>query len=530
MANSNLFQSAPRTGNALAADTVNNAGGVAYAMPPKHALAQLVATGTFNDTVYTKAEDQLKLFLNLSTDVDSLYLAKLAVYGRQRAFMKDTPAMLAAILAARKTPESLSLLKLIFPTVIDNPKQVRNFVQILRSGVTGRKSLGTAVKKLIGASILRNPKRTFTGGLGDKPTMADVIKLARPKPENDEQRAFLGYMIDKAHDVSALPSIVKDYEAFKSYKLKGGEAVSVPDVDFRMLATFPLTSEEWAAIAEKGGFHMVRMNLNTFERHGVFKDPKVTAVIAAKLRDREAILKAKVFPYQILIAYLTATTVPVEIREALQDAMEIATENVPALTGSVYVFPDISGSMDMAVTGSRGEATSAVTCKMTAALISSAILRTSRQAKVIPFSDRLNIVDMNPRDSVMTNTSFLNSLPNGGTACSLPLQYLNDQGIKPDVMIYVSDYESWLDSSRNNDAPRMATQWARMKARNPNAKLICINLAPGCTLQVSSDKNVLNIGGFSDLVFDEIARFINGTTADVEDVASWVQAIEATTL
>ena len=34
-----------------------------------------------------------------------------------------------------------------------------------------------------------------------------------------------------------------------------------------------------------------------------------------------------------------------ELREALQDAMEIALENVPAIDGKVYVFPDISGSM-----------------------------------------------------------------------------------------------------------------------------------------------------------------------------------------
>ena len=50
--------------------------------------------------------------------------------------------------------------------------------------------------------------------------------------------------------------------------------------------------------------------------------------------------------------------IPREITEALQDAMEIAIENVPEIDGKVYVFPDVSGSMSSAVTGFRKGATS----------------------------------------------------------------------------------------------------------------------------------------------------------------------------
>ena len=56
MANSTLFASLksllPR------ADTRNEAGGRAYTLPPKHALAQLAATGCFNGTYYTGADTQ----------------------------------------------------------------------------------------------------------------------------------------------------------------------------------------------------------------------------------------------------------------------------------------------------------------------------------------------------------------------------------------------------------------------------------------------------------------------------------------
>ncbi len=50
MANKNLFASA--TSVIPRADTRNEAGGLAYRLAPKHALAQLAATGCFNGVYY----------------------------------------------------------------------------------------------------------------------------------------------------------------------------------------------------------------------------------------------------------------------------------------------------------------------------------------------------------------------------------------------------------------------------------------------------------------------------------------------
>jgi len=66
---------------------------------------------------------------------------------------------------------------------------------------------------------------------------------------------------------------------------------------------------------------MVRMNLNTFARHGVFEIDGIAERIAAKLVDRDAIQRARVFPYQLMVAYQSLERkVPGVIREALQDA------------------------------------------------------------------------------------------------------------------------------------------------------------------------------------------------------------------
>ena len=84
---------------------------------PKHALAQLAATGCFNGTFYATAETQLDELRKLIDQVDdNVFLAKLAVYARERAFMKDMPAALLAVLSKRDP----QLMHKVFDRVVDN--------------------------------------------------------------------------------------------------------------------------------------------------------------------------------------------------------------------------------------------------------------------------------------------------------------------------------------------------------------------------------------------------------------------------
>src|ERR1700674_1963569 len=124
MANKNLFSSLksllPR------ANAVNEAGGRAYRLSPKHALAQLAA------------------LLTLVAEVDdNLFLAKLAVYSRERAFMKDMPAALLVLLS-RRDP---ALFRRAFERVVDNGRVLRTTFQMIRSGQFGRKSLSYVLQR-----------------------------------------------------------------------------------------------------------------------------------------------------------------------------------------------------------------------------------------------------------------------------------------------------------------------------------------------------------------------------------------------
>jgi 60 kDa SS-A/Ro ribonucleoprotein len=525
MANKSLFAST--LGKLLPkADTRNEAGGLAYKLSPKQMLAQYAATGCFNSTFYASAEDQLTTVIDLASKVEPEFVAKIALYARSKGHMKDMPALLVAVLSVT----SPGLMAEVFDRVIDNPRMLRNFVQIMRSGAVARKSLGTLPKRLVLQWLeARTDEQVFRASVGNSPSLADIIKMVHPKPLTASRAALYGYILDKPHDVEVLPEVVKQYEAFKANPSMFTSS-DMPDVPMDMLTGLALEKRHWMALARKASWQQLRMNLNTFTRHKAFQDGSLAPQLSEKLRSSAEIAKARVFPYQLMAAYMnTGDDVPSALREALQDAMEVAIGNVPAIDGRVWVLPDVSGSMQSPVTGHRQGSTTKVRCVDVAALVSAAVLRKNPRARVLPFSDDVVKVDLNPRDSVMTNAQRLASLPSGGTNCSAPLVWLNRHSEKADLVIFVSDNESWIDSkgfSGLSGSTATMDEWAKFKRRSPKAKLVCLDIQPNGSTQAQESAEILNIGGFADSVFSVVAAFNSNTLGPDH----WVGVIEQETI
>lgn len=518
MANPQLFQTQPG-GLLVQPDTRNQSHARAHAYSPRHQLAQLAATGCLNHTFYAAAEVQLDTVLALVHDLEPSFIAKTALYARQAAHMKDMPALLLAALAVR----DVALLGTVFGRVIDNGKMLRSFVQIVRSGVLGRKSLGSRPKKLVQQWLLNaSEAQLLQASVGTTPSLADVVKMVHPKPAEGWRAAWFAWLLGKPFDEAALPPATQAFERFKRALREPGTAVELPNVPFQLLSALDLQAEHWAAIARQGSWQMVRQNLNTFARHGVFGLPGMAETVATKLRSREAVARARVLPYQLLAAFkASGEGVPALVRNALQDAMDAALVNVPAIDGQVVVCPDVSGSMSTAVTGQRGSATSAVRCIDVAALVAAALVRKNPCTQVLPFEQSVVKVDLNPRDSVLTNAAKLAAVGGGGTNVSAPLVQLNQQRAAADLVVIVSDNESWVDA-RHSGATETMRQWAQLKARCPQAKLVCIDLQPHASTQAAERADVMNVGGFSDAVFGAVAAFAAGRMG----ADHWVGEIE----
>ncbi|MFT3819753.1 MAG: TROVE domain-containing protein [Rubrivivax sp.] len=525
MVNTQLFKT--YKGTLLPAATArNHEQAPAYALSPKHQLAQLAATGCLNQTFYAHADAQLQAVAELAAQVEPAFVAKTAVHARQAGFMKDMPVLLAALLAVR----DVAVLAPVFGRIVDNGKTLRAFVQMLRSGVLGRKSLGSRPKKLVQQWLLAaTEKQLLNAAVGNEPSLADVVKMVHPKPAEAWRSAWFAWLIGRPYDEAALPPVTQAFERFKR-AVALGKVAEVPDVPFQMLTSLDLKPEQWAQVAKAGSWQMVRQNLNTFARHGVFQIDGMAEAIAAKLQDPQAVARARAFPYQLLAAYKAAgDAVPQVVRDALQYALEASLANVPVLGGRVVVCPDVSGSMRSPVTGLRGSATTAVRCVDVAALVAAAVLRKNPGARVLPFEQDVVKLSLNPLDSVMTNAQALASIGGGGTNCSAPLALLNRERAAVDAVILVSDNESWVDASPGRfgrGATQTLREWEALKQRNPQASLVCIDIQPYATTQAAERADVMNVGGFSDAVFSMLKLFVEGKTS----AEHWVGEIEKISL
>ncbi len=545
MANKKLFANLKH--RLTRADMVNEAGGRAYKLEPKHALAQIAATGTFGNAYYSKAETQLDEVLKLIDQVnDNLFLAKLAVYAREKAFMKDMPAALLVALSVRDT----ELMHRVFDRVVDNGRVLRTVFQMIRSGQfknqsgKARVGLSSSVQRAFQRWLnTASVGKLLSASIGNDPSLRDILRMARPTPKDNARRALYGWLTNKEVAKWApakeadLPADVQSLIAYRKSESEEAQALiagGLENVRWDLLSDAAKGPKVWAALARKMGPQALRMNLNTLLRHGVFsvttslRDVGVslgeadlrgmTDYVAHRIADESEVRRSKQFPYQYFAAYLNADdNVPQKIKTALHKAAEIACGNVPALPGPVVIGLDTSGSMHSAVTGDRGRgATSKMRCIDVAALFAAAILRRNPDSVVIPFDTEAYECKIDPNDSILSVAERLAKYGGGGTNCALPIFAANQKHAKRKFagVVLVSDNESWVGTGRNGSTGVM-THWEafvanqrKLAGKNVNPKLINIDLQPYQTVQACERADIMNIGGFSDAVFNVITAFL----------------------
>ena len=106
------------------------------------------------------------------------------------------PAYLLAVLSQR----DVQLFKQAFPVVIDNSRLLRTFVQIVRSGASGRRSMGTSVKKQVQRWLTsRSADALLTPQLGrSHPWLISSKWLTRNRLMMPRRRCLLGLLASPA--------------------------------------------------------------------------------------------------------------------------------------------------------------------------------------------------------------------------------------------------------------------------------------------------------------------------------------------
>jgi len=158
---------------------------------------------------------------------------------------------------------------------------------------------------------------------------------------------------------------------------------------------------------------------------------------------------------------------------------------------------------------------------------------------VIPFDTQAYDVRVDPSDSILSLSERLAKYGGGGTDCSLPLREANTRYRDKRFAgaILVSDCESWVYKGRSwaagsGGATGVMAEWQQFVKNQlrlgghdiPSPKLVCIDLQAYATTQAPERSDILNIGGFSDAVFQVVSAFL------ASDVGRFVAEVESVTL
>lgn len=339
-------------------------------------------------------------------------------------------------------------------------------------------------------------------------TMRDVLRVAHPEAPSEAHRAVYQWLC--ARETDSLPEILRNYqsmarqaEATPAQRALYGIEHGLPR---EALPTEALADPAvWRALLPKTPPHALIRNLGVLTANGTIAQGNAdAALVCERLTNRDALRKARVHPFAILLASLVyqqghgvrggKSWTPVrQIIEALDDAYEAAFENVTPTGKRILVGVDISGSMQAACMGTP------ISAAVAAAAMALTIARTEPNATVVQFDTIVQrVVPITKRSTL----SGIGSTHGGGTDLSAPIKWANERF---DAFVILTDNETW--AGRQHPAQLLESYRRRM---NPKARLICCSMAANHANIVDPEDGLsLGTAGLDANLPSIIAEFIS---------------------
>ena len=369
--------------------------------------------------------------------------------------------------------------------------------------------------KMNHSRLLRLSKRVKSN---DRPELAPLLDWALGKARivNDRNmptstffklpKVVQGFEVAKKADLKDIPAIVRDYGL--SWEMLPTEALNEKAVwDELLNGNVPL-----GALIRQ----LPRLtNLGIISQLG-----GRTAEIEDRLRDPEALKKARIHPLQALNAMRTygsgrgmsQTWTPVHrIVDALEDAFYLSFDSVEP-TGKTHMLAlDISGSMSSPIVNMNLNAREASACM---AMVTA---RTEREYLMTGFADagggsswwhrNTYLAQLNITRNMRLNDVIreIQRLPFGGTDISLPIEEAIKNRLDIDAFVVYTDNELGMGKRH----PFQALNAYRREMNKPNAKLITVAMtANSFTVADPSDPGMLDIAGFDTAAPGLMAEFV----------------------
>jgi hypothetical protein len=493
----NIFK---RKANAV----TNYEGAPAFKLTPELELYAAVVTAGLSDSFYEKSNDRLERIVELMKKNDPEFVAKLAVYARNKMYMRSVPVVLAVELAKQNSGNSI-VSKAVKGVVqrADEITELLAYYQLAnaRAGAKKLNRLSKQVQKGLADAFNRFDEYQFSKYNRDaEVTLRDALFLVHPKAKSDVQQTVFNKIAAK--ELATAYTWETELSAVGQQKFADEKAKA---------AAFRAKWEELIDSGKIGYMALLRNLRNIIEAEVAWDKMKKVCMLLA---DENAVAKSKQLPFRFLSAYREVKVLKSDytslVLNALEDAVTASAKNISGFSQNtrVLIACDVSGSMQKPIS-----AKSKVLLFDIGLMLG--MLMQSKCTRVVSgmFGNTWKVINM-PNRGVLANVDeYYKREGEVGYATNGYLvidDLISRQAVMDKIMLFT---DCQLSDSRFG-GNSLQSSWTKYKAIAPHAKLYLFDLAGYGNTPVSVERNdVTLIAGWSDKVFDVLHASENGETA-----------------
>ena len=501
--------------------------GKSFKLDPATELYTAVVTTMLDDSYYEKAGDRLQRIRALIAKNDPAFVAKLAIYAREKMHLRTIPQVLMVELA--KVHSGDSLVSETLPRVVRRADEITELLAYYsiantRNGVKKLNKLSKQLQK--GLALVFNQFDEYQFAKYNRQTavsLKDALFVVHPKPKNTTQQEVFDKIVNG--------NLATPY-TWETQLSQLGQQQFASDAQ-----KLQAKAQLWEELVGSGkvGYMALLRNLRNIIIDGT--ETALTQALAV-IADKNRVARSKQLPFRFLSAYVEleklrkqqdifANNTQKKLEQAITavgQAVLYSVDNLPDMGGKTLILSDNSGSMY----GDRGgnslvSAMSKRTSADIANLFAVLYWAKSPDTHIGLFGDRLITPDIQRRWSVFDNFDKASKAAvncGGATEAGIftMMKKLITEKIKMDRIIIFSDCQvgtgcNWFgDGFSGSDFNKLFQQYK--KQINPEVVTYSVDLR-GYGNTLFSD-GVMTFGGWSNKIFDMMHALENGSTITQE--------------
>lgn len=498
---------------------LNHEGSEVHSLNAIERLFNKVMASMFGENTFYEQRSAKSDFRRLERDVEELteedkeYALKIALLGRKNKMITYPLELLTVCFNNEKykgekflDEEGRNKLQYYTDGIVLRAKDI---TEILSAHFTmyPDRPLPMQLRKALRKKLESFDKYKLSKGLSknNEVTLADAIKLLRPKPKNEEMARVYRDIIENNLKFGG------DKKQLQTELIKAGQGRS--------------SDEDIKESLKQSTLQAIIQNLVALNRRGLLDDLEVLSIIVEKLENPEEVERSKLLPYKFYSAYKVMEKTygygASKIRDALAVALDNSIKNVPDLKGYSAILVDVSGSMDY-----RINKRSIVTAKEVALLLGAIAYKKGIADLYVFASDCERITGINRHSTVVDIVYRLNSAFMGySTELQIALSEIERSGQKYDNLIILSDNDCYGYDSVNNvihfgSSWRSADSQINSLIKRGIIKKVWINDLLGNDFAIANTESYRKnlVSGFSERFIEMINVYEELRTGDIRKV------------